>query len=50
MYLLDEAIHIENVLKTDLFLKATDTHQSLESLLYHPYRCEKDPLYSASPD
>ena len=32
---------IDGELKTDLFVKPTDTHQSLDSTSSHPYHCKK---------
>ena len=37
---------IDGELKTDLFVKATDTHQFLDPTSSHPYHCKKGIPYS----
>ena len=37
---------IDEELKTDLFVKATDTHQFLDPTSSHPYHCKKGIPYS----
>ena len=37
---------IDGDLKTDLFVKPTDTHQFLDSTSCHPYHCKKEIPYS----
>ena len=43
---LDVTVYLENEdIKTDLYVKPTDTHQYLHSFSCHPYRCKKAYLY-----
>ena len=37
---------IEGVIKTDLFVKPTDSHQYLQSSSCHPFHCKKSIPYS----
>ena len=32
---------VEGVIETDLYVKPTDSHQYLQSSLYHPFHCKK---------
>ena len=44
---LDVTVYLENEnIKTDLYVKSTDTHQYLHSSSYHPYHCKKGIPYS----
>ena len=40
---LDATVYLANgKIKTDLYVKPTDTHQSLHSSSCHPYHCKKE--------
>ena len=44
---LDVTVYLENGnIKTDLYVKPTDTHQYLHSSSCHPYHCKKGIPYS----